>query len=151
VGRGNRPPHSGAHLRGVVTTPLRYEVFLAAEAEDELVELIRYIRKDRPQNAAVVLAAIRKRRDALGANPRLGHADPNAPLVPAGASALLTTVKGIGIYYLFPMQRHAREIVYIVSVRRGLRMPLERSDYARRWVEEASKVPPLEGRLEQDD
>jgi plasmid stabilization system protein ParE len=106
------------------------------------VGLVRYIRKDSPKNAAGVLAAIRRRRDALRSNPRLGHADPNAPLVPAGASALLTTVKGIGIYYLFPMKRHDREIVYVVSIRRGARMPLEHADYARRWIEEASKIPP---------
>lgn len=106
------------------------------------MELVRYIRKDSPKNAVDVLAAIRKRRDALGSHPRSGHADPNAPLVPDGASALLTTVRGIGIYYLFPMRYGDREIVYVVSIRRGARMPLQRADYARRWLEESSKVPP---------
>lgn len=151
MGRGDRPPHSGPHLRDAVATPPRYEVVLATEAEDELVEIVRYIRKESPKNAADVLAAIRKRRDALGRNPRLGHADPNAPLVPEGASARLITVKNIGIYYLFPVKRGGREIVYVVSIRRGSRMPLEQVDYARRWVEEASKVPRAEGRPEPQD
>lgn len=149
MGRGDRPPHSGPHLRNAVATSPRYEVVLATEAEDELVELIRYIRKDSPKNAADVLAAILKRRDALGSDPRLGHADPNAPLVPEGASALLTTVKNVGIYYLFPMTRGDGEIVYVVSIRRGARMPLQHADYARRWLEESSKVPP--GPREQSD
>lgn len=140
MGRGDRPPHSRPHLRNAVSTSPRYEVVLATEAEDELVELIRYIRKDSPKNAADVLSAILKRRDALRSTPRMGHADPSAPLVPEGASALLTTVQGIGIYYLFPMDRGAREIVYAVSIRRGSRMPLDDPEYARRWLEELAKV-----------
>lgn len=151
MGRGDRPPRSGSHLRNAVAKRPRYEVVLTTEAEDELVEIVRYIRKDSPKNAVDVLAAIHKRRDALRSNPRLGHADLNAPLVPDGASARVTTIRKIAIYYLFPLKRGDREIVYVVSVRRGSRMPLEQGDYARRWLEEASKVPPAKGRLEQRD
>lgn len=88
-----------------------------------------------------MLRAIIRRRDLLAVRPRIGHADPSAPLVPAGARALLTTVKGIGIYYLFPVVHDGRDTVYVVSLRRGSRMPLTDPEYARRWIEAASQLP----------
>lgn len=142
MGRGDRPASSGNALRSEVDELPRHEVVLAVEAEEELTELIAYIQKDSPKNASAAYEAISKRLYQLGANPKIGHADPNAPLVPQGASALLTTTKKVGIHYLFPMKRDDRDIVYVVGIRRGSRMPLEHAEYARRWVEEASKVPP---------
>lgn len=141
MGRGDRPTSSGEALRSEVEERPRYEVVLAVEAEEELTELVAYIQKDSPKNAIAVYEAISKRLYQLGGNPKIGHADPNAPLVPKGASALLTTTKKVGIHYLFPMKRDGREIAYVVGIRRGSRMPLEHAEYARRWVEEASKVP----------
>lgn len=143
MGRGDRPPYSGPHLRNAVGTSPRYEVVL--EAEDEFVEIGQYIRKDSPKNADDVLKAILKRRDALGSNPGIGHADPSAPLVPPGASAFITVVKKIAIYYLYPLTRRGREIVYVLSIRRGARMPLEEPEYARRWLEELARIAPTEG------
>lgn len=150
MGRGDRPPDSRAHRRDTVGARPRYEVVLAAEAEDELVERVRYIHKDSPKNATEMLRAIFKRRDALASNPRIGHVDQDAPLVPKDAAALVTIVKKIGIYYLFPMRRGDREIVYVVSIRRGSRMPLAHADYARRWLEEVSKLPSPAHGEEQD-
>lgn len=151
MGRRHRAPSSGTSLRSEVEERPRYEVTLAAEAEDDLTELITYIQQDSPKNASAVFRAISKRLHLLGATPEMGHADPTAFLVPLGASARLTNTRTIGIHYLFPMKRDDREIVYVLGVRRGLRMPLEQADYARRWVQEASRVPPAEGRPEQHD
>lgn len=144
MGRGDRPPHSGAHLGNAVGQPPHYEVVIATEAEDELVELVRYIRKDSKQNADRVLDEVLKRRDLLRTSPGIGHVDPSAPQVPEGAEALLTTVKKIGLYYLFPFKRGDEDIVFIVSIRRGSRMPLDEPEYARRWLEELARIP-LEG------
>lgn len=141
MGRGDRPPHSGAHLGDAVDQPRRYEVVIAREAEDELVELVRYIRKDSKRNADMVLKEVLKRRDLLRTSPSMGLADPSAALVPDGAEALVTTVKKIGLYYLFPFKRGDEDIVFIVSIRRGARMPLGELEYLRRWLEESSKVP----------
>jgi len=109
---------------------------------DELVELLTYIRKGSPKNAGSVWAAVEKRLDHLRRFPRTGHADPNAPLVPPGTDAYITTVKKVSIYYLFPLRRDDREIVYVVTVRRGSRMPLEEPEYLARWMAEIAKVAP---------
>ncbi|MDO8562785.1 MAG: type II toxin-antitoxin system RelE/ParE family toxin [Candidatus Limnocylindria bacterium] len=140
MGRGDRPASSGAAPRNVSPSP-RYEVVLADEARNELSELVTYIKKDSPKNAGEVYDAISKRLFQLGANPRIGRADPNAPSVPSGASALITTVKKVAIYYLFPLTGHGREVVYVLSIRRGSRMPLEDPGYARRWLEELATLP----------
>jgi len=113
---------------------------------DELVELLTYIKKSSPKNAGSVRAAVAERLDRLARSPRTGHADPNAPLIPPGAAAYITTVKKVSLYYLFPLRRQGREIVYVVTIRRGSRMPLEEPDYLRRWMEELAKMgSPQEG------
>lgn len=142
MGRGDRPPHSAAYRGSAVGQPHRYEVVLAKEAEDELVELIRYIARDSKKSADGVLDALLKRRDLLRSNPHMGHAHPSAPLVPEGSRALITTVKKVGLYYLFPFKRRDEDILFVVSIRRGSRMPVEAPEYMRRWLDEVSKLEP---------
>lgn len=145
MGRGDRPASSGDVPRNVKAPP-RHRLVLADEAIDEWNELVTYIRKDSPKNAAAMYDAISRRLFQLSMNPKLGHADPNAPPVPTGATALLTTVKKVAIYYLFPLPHRGNEIIYVLSIRRGSRQPLEQPEYARRWIEEVSKIsPPEEG------
>lgn len=144
MGRGDRPASSGDVLRNV-DPPAAHEVVIADEAMDELAELIAYINKDSPRNALAMYDAISQRLFQLGADPRTGHAEPSAPLVPPGAAALITTVKKVAIYYVFPLRRRRHEIVYVVSIRRGTRMPLEQPEYARRWLEEVATIAPPEG------
>lgn len=141
MGRGDRRT-SPRDVPGGVAPPPRYAAVLADEAMDELIELLTYIKGSSPKNAATVNEAISWRLFQLGRDPRIGHADPNALLAPPGATALITTVKKISIYYLFPMARVGREIVLVLSVRRGSRMPLEQPEYARRWLEELARITP---------
>lgn len=143
MGRGDRPAPSGAAPRNVGRPP-SFKVLLADEARDELSELVAYIKKDSPKNAGEVYDAVSTRLLQLGANPGTGHADPSAPLVPPGASALITVVKKIAIYYLFPLTRQGREIAYVLRIRRGPRMPLDEPEYARRWLEELARIAPTE-------
>jgi len=117
-------------------------VVIANEAMTELVELLTYVSKDSPKNAASVRVAVNKRLDRLGRFPRTGHVDRNAPLVPASAEAYITTVKGASLYYLFPLRWKEREIVYVVTIRRGSRMPLEDPEYLTRWMAELVKLAP---------
>lgn len=138
MGRGDRPASSGDVPRNVNTRP-QHKLVLADEAIDDLNELVTYIKKD-PKNAAAVYDAISRRLFQLRTNPKLGHADPTAPPVPPGATALLTTVKKVAIYYLFPLTRQGNEVAYVLSIRRGSRQPLEQPEYARRWLEEVSRV-----------
>lgn len=141
MGRGDHRASAG-DVPGSVGQPPQYEVVVADEAMDELIELLTYIKGSSPKNAAVVNEAVSQRFFQLGRNPRTGHADPSAPLVPPGAVGLMTTAKKFAIYYLFPMTRQGREIVYVLSIRRGSRMPLDQPEYARRWLEELAKVAP---------
>ena len=146
MGRGDRPASSGETLRSQVDERHRYDVVLAAEAEDELTGLVAHIQRDSPKNAIAAYEAVSKRLHQLGANPRTGHADPNAPLVPRETGAFTTTVKGISVYYLFPLRVRRRHVVYVISVRRGSRMPLEDPEYLRRWMEELARLAaPAEG------
>ncbi len=142
MGRGDRHASSGAAL-GNVGGRSRRIVILADEARDEFSELVTYIKKDSPKNAGEVYDAVSTRLLQLGANPEIGHADPNAPPLRAGSSPRITIVKKISMYYLFPLTRHGRQIVYVLSIRRGSRMPLEEPEYARRWLEELAKIPPI--------
>ncbi len=107
----------------------------------EWVELLTYISKDSPQNAAAMRVEIAKRLDQLRTFPLIGHADANA-VVPPGAGAYITTVEGVAIYYLFPMRQKNREIVFVITIRRGSRMPLEDPAYLSRWMEELAKLAP---------
>ncbi len=149
MGRGGRRSSAG-DVPGVVATPREYPVVIASEAMTELVELLTYVSKDSPKNAASVRAAVEKRLDRLRRFPRTGRADQNAPLVPAGAEAYITTVKGVSLYYLFPVRWKEREIVHVVTIRRGSRMPLEDPEYLTRWMAELVKLaPPPEERSEE--
>lgn len=149
MGRGDRPSPSGA-VPGRVGASPRHPVVLADKAKDEFAELIAHIRKDSPKNAGEMFDAISARLLQLGANPRVGHADPSDPPVPESASGLITVVKKVAIYYLFPLAHEGREIVFVLGIRRGSRMPLDQPDYVRRWLEELAKFlpasePPVEG------
>lgn len=144
MGRGDRRSSARDVPRGVDRPP-QYRVVLANEAMDELVELLSYIKEDGPKNAASVRESVAARLDRLAHLPRTGHEDPNAPLVPEGAAALITTVKGLSIQYLFPLRWRRREIVYVVTIRRGARMPLDEPEYTRRWMEELARIAPPPG------
>ena len=138
MGRGGRRTPSGDVPGGVAPRSV-YPVVIAEEAMTELLDLLTYISKDSPKNAASVRAAIAKRLDRLRHFPKTGHADPSAPLVPRGAGAHVTTVKDVSIYYLFPLRWEDRDIVYVITIRRGARMPLEEPAYLARWMEELAR------------
>ena len=148
MGRGNR--RSAADDVPGVDPVREYEVVLADEAMAELIELLTYIKTESPKNAGSVRAAVTKRLDRLRRFPRTGHADPNAPLVPHGAEAFIVTVKGVSIYYLFPLRWKDREIVYVVTIRRGSRLPLDQPEYLARWMEEIAKLAPPPGKPADD-
>lgn len=141
MGPGNRRAAAGEVSRNA-STVATHPVVLADEALVEFEELISYINKSSPKSALAVYDAISRRLLDVGVNPRIGHADPITPSVPPGALALITTVKKVTIYYLFPMTRQGQEIVYVLSIRRGLRMPLEDPEYARLWNAELAKLAP---------
>lgn len=145
MGRGGRRSSAG-DVPGGIDQPQRHQVVIADETMEELVELLAYIKKSSAKNAASVRAAVSERLDRLAQFPRTGHADPNAPLVPPGAAAYITTVKKVSIYYLFPLRWRDREIVYVVTIRRGSRMPLDEPEYLGRWMAELAKIAlPPEG------
>ena len=139
MGRGRRRSSAG-DVPGTLGAPREYQVVIADDALAELIELLTYISPDSPKNAASVRSAIEKRFDRLRRTPRVGRADPDAPLVPPGASAYVTTVKGASIHYLFPVRWTGREIVYVVTIRRGTRLPLEEPAYLARWMTELLKL-----------
>lgn len=141
MGRGGRSSSAG-DVPGNVGTPSEYPVVIADEAITELVDLLTYVGKDSPKNAASVRAAVEKRLDRLRRFPRTGHTDPHAPLVPPGAGAYIVTVKNVSMYYLFPLGWRNREIVYVVTIRRGSRMPLAEPEYLARWMEELARLAP---------
>lgn len=143
MGRGHRRTSAGDVSAGVDPT---YTLVVADEAITELIELLTYIRVESSKNARSILAAVEKRFERLRRFPRTGHADPNAPLVPHGTQAFIVTVKSVSIDYLFPMRWKDREILYVVSIRRGSRMPLDDPEYLGRWMEELARLasPPGE-------
>jgi plasmid stabilization system protein ParE len=127
-----------------------HRIVIADEAMDELIELLTYISADSPKNAGAVRAAVARRLDRLARFPQTGRLDRNAPLVPRGAAARITTAKGVSIYYLFPMRRNGGEIVYVVAMRRGSRLPLEDPQYLVRWMEELGKLAPPSATADDD-
>lgn len=144
MGRGNRRSATG-DVPGALDPAREYEVVIADEALAELIELLTYIRAESPKNTGSVRAAVEKRLDRLRRFPRTGHADPIAPSVPPGAEAFIVTVKGVSISFLFPMRWKDRDIVYVVSIRRGSRMPLEDPAYLARWMAELATLAPPPG------
>lgn len=145
MGRSNRRSSAG-NVPGDVGQIREHRVVVADEAMAELVELLSYINRDSPKSAGAVRVAVEKRLDRLRRFPKAGHADPDAPFVPPGAGAYIATVKNVSIYYLFPLRWNGREFVYVVTIRRGSRMPLEQPGYLTRWMEELAKLarPPDE-------
>ena len=144
MGRG-RSRSPARDVPGDVDRPRRYQVIVDDDAMVELVELLTYIKKESPKNAGSVRAAVKARLDRLARFPKTGHADPNAPVVPPGAAAFVTTVKKISLHYLFPLLVRDRDVVYVITIRRGSRMPLEEPEYLLRWMEELARMaPPLE-------
>ena len=140
MGRGDRPASAGEVLRRVDPP---HEVIVADDAIEELDELIAYIGKHSPTNARAVYEAIARRLFDLGRAPEaLGHIDPLAQSVPDGASARITTVKKIALYYLFPVPHQGRPMVLVLSIRRGRRLPLDEAEYAWRWLEEVARLEP---------
>ena len=146
MGRGNRRSAPG-DVPGDLDPARDYQVVVADEALAEFIELLTYIKTESPKNAGSVRAAVEKRLDRLRRFPRTGHADANAPLVPPDAEAFIATVKNVSIYYLCPLRWKDREIVYVVSIRRGSRMPLEDPQYLARWMQELAKLAPPPGLL----
>ena len=138
MGRGSRRSPS-SDVPGVASARA-HPVVLANEALAELIDLLTYISTDSPKNAASMRAAIEKRLDRLRHFPKTGRRDPDAPLVPRGAEARVATVKSVSIHYLFPLRSGGRDIVYVVTIRRGSRMPLEEPEYLVRWMEELARV-----------
>lgn len=141
MGRSGRRSSAGDVPGGVGRRP-PFDVVLDDDALAELVELLTYIKQQSPKNAGAVRAAVDARLARLRRFPETGHADPNVPLVPPGAAAFITTVKRIALYYLFPLRVRDREVVYVITIRRGSRLPLDEPEYLRRWMEQLAEMTP---------
>ena len=68
-----------------------------------------------------------------------GHPDHDAPDVPHGATARMTTVSGYMIRYIYPFHVDDRAYSLVVSIRRGIRAALDKPEYVLRWMEERAK------------
>ena len=142
--RGSRRTSARDVPELVAPAAVDHPVIVAEEAMTELIELLTYIRKDSPQNAAEMRTDIAQRLDRMRTFPLVGHVDENAVSAPPGSKGYSTTVEGIAIYYLFPVQYQSQEVSLVLTIRRGSRMPLDDTSYLARWAEELAKLAPEE-------
>lgn len=123
-----------------MTEPV-YRAIISRWALDELAEAIAYIRQESVRNAAAVAQRVLERIEVLRRYPRAGEIDPSAPKDLGSVEARRSVVSGFIVRYAFPVQRAAdREIVYVVSIRRAERLPLDDTDYMLRFLQEAAGV-----------
>ena len=121
-------------------TQTAYRAGLSDDAAAELEEAISYIERDSPQNAAGVTHEILKAVARLRRFPRAGAVDPDAPPMHRDVEARRVAASGFVIRYIFPFKRAGRDTVYVVSIRRASRPPLDDMDFMRRLVQEVAGV-----------
>lgn len=114
-----------------------YPVLMSSRAADELLEAVDYIVRDSPQNARDVAQAIREKITLLRRYPRSGQIDATAPPMQGQLEARRALASGFLIRYVFPFLRGDHEVVYVVSIRRASRPPLDDTDYVLRFLQEA--------------
>ena len=114
---------------------------MSRSASADLEELVTYIRQDSPQNARKVVEDIHKNVERLRRFPRSGETDPGAPPMHGEMEARIVRASGFLIRYAFPVRRGAgRDVVYVVSIQRAGRLPLDDTDYMLRFLQEAAGV-----------
>lgn len=121
-------------------TKPKYRAGISDDALADLEEAIAYIRAESPQNASAVAQDILEAIERLRRYPRSGELDPNAPPLHGRMEARRVHASGFVIRYVFPYKRAARDSVYVVSIRRASRPPLDDMDFMIRFVQEAAGV-----------
>lgn len=106
----------------------------------ELREAIEYIRRESPQNASAVQRAIRQKIAQLRRFPESAPVDLDAPTPPEGAALRAAHVSGFTVRYAFPIRRGGREVLYVVSIQRASRPPLDDIEFVRRFLQEAAGI-----------
>lgn len=113
---------------------------MSRRARAELVEAIAYIARDSPRNATDVAQAISEKIAQLRRFPKASPVDADAPAPPEGATLRIAHASGFVIRYVFPIRRGGRDVLYVVSIRRAGRLPLDDTDYMLRFLQEAAGV-----------
>lgn len=111
---------------------------ISRRAHADLLEAIAYIQRDSPQNASAVERAIRHKIEQLQRFPESAPVDPDGPVPPGGATARVAHVSGFVVRYVFPLRRAGREVLYVVSIQRASRPPLDDHEYTIRFLQEAA-------------
>lgn len=109
---------------------------ISRRANAELAEAIEYIRRDSPRNAREVAGAIRDKIDQLRSFPDSAPIDVAARTPPPGATPRVAHASGFAIRYVFPLTRDGAPTLYVVSIRRAGRLPLEDTEYQQRFIQE---------------
>lgn len=118
-----------------------HHAVLSEPASRDLAELIAYVQRDSPENAARVVEAVAKAIERLRRYPRSGPLDQGAPALPQPTEVRRVTVSGFVVRYAFPFRWAGDpEVVYIASVRRAGRAPEKDTEFLRRFLQEAAGV-----------
>ena len=117
-----------------------YPAIISPSALAEFEEAIRYIHRESPKNAIAVARHVAERLEILQRYPRSGELDPTAPKTLTRIEARRSVVgSGFIIRYAFPVRRGPEtEVVYVVSIRRAGRLPLDDPDYMLRFFQQAA-------------
>jgi len=113
---------------------------MSRRARADLVEAIAYIARDSPQNARAVARAISEKIAQLRHFPRAAPVDPDAPSPPEAAEPRIAHASGFVIRYVFPLRRGRRYVVYVISIQRAAKPPLDDHEYTIRFLQEAAGV-----------
>ena len=113
---------------------------ISRRASAEIFEAISYIGRDSPQNASAVAQAISQKIAQLRRFPRAAPVDPDAPSPPGASEPRIAHASGFVIRYVFPLRKGDRDILYVVSIQRAARPPLDDHQYIIRFLQEAAGV-----------
>lgn len=114
-----------------------HAVVMSRRANADLVEAVEHIARESTSSAAAVERAIRKKLEQIQRFPDSAPIDTDAPPAPSGASARATHASGFVIRYVFPLKRAGRDVLYVISIRRAARLPLDDHEYTIRFLQEA--------------
>lgn len=64
--------------------------------------------------------------------------DTDAPRSPKGATARAAHAAGFVVRYVFPLRRAGRDILYVISIQRASKPPLDDHEYTIRFLQEAA-------------
>ena len=124
---------------------------ISRRASAEIFEVIAYIARDSPQNARAVARAISLKIAQLRRFPRAAPVDPDAPGPPEAAEPRIAHASGFVIRYVFPLRKGRRDVVYVVSIQRAAKPPLDDHEYVIRFLQEAAgSTTSRRSRAEQD-